>query len=193
MTSSASALIACTLVVALAGCVRPAQRPDGQSGTLPVGSPAPEVVGYDAAHKPVSVSSSHGHPVVVYFYPRDGSPGCTKEACAFRNVWDRYVQANVTVIGVSTDSPERHQNFLRDKHLPFALASDESGVVANAYGVGRAFWGESRISFLVDGNGKIAHVWNDVDPGVHANEVLAEANKLALPALPNAPTAPAAQ
>ncbi len=169
---------AALLTVFALGCAGPAQRPDGTIGYLPAGSPAPEVVGYDAKQNAVSLASSHGHPVVVYFYPRDGSPGCTKEACAFRNVWDRYVAAHIAVIGVSTDSPERHRNFLKDKALPFALASDESGAIARSYGVGRAFWGESRISFLIDGNGRVARVWDNVDPGVHAAEVLAEAAKL---------------
>jgi peroxiredoxin Q/BCP len=159
-------------------CGRPAARPDGGYGLLPVGSAAPEVVGRDASGAEVRLSEQHGHPAVVYFYPMDGSPGCTTEACAFRDVWTRYTQAHVTVLGVSTNSEKRHAAFLRDEKLPFALASDEAGTVAAAYGVRKFFYGFERVTFLVDGEGRVAHVWNDVDPGVHATEVLSVAGTL---------------
>ena len=145
---------------------------------LPVGAMAPEVVGYDVKHQEVALSKSHGHPAVVYFYPVDGSPGCTTEACAFRDVWTKYVDAHVTVIGVSTNSVADHQAFLEEKKLPFALASDPDRKIAISYGVGRAIFGDQRVSFLIDANGKIAHVWPDVDPGVHATDVLAAAKAL---------------
>src|SRR5580692_8217545 len=87
----------------LAAC-GPAQRPGGGVGLLPVGAVAPEVVGYDANGAQVKVSELAGKKAVIYFYPKDGSPGCTKEACAFRDAWDRYVKAGVVVIGVSSDS-----------------------------------------------------------------------------------------
>src|SRR5450432_4293831 len=90
-------------MLALGGCARPAARPDGGQGPLGVGSIAPEVVGRDIEGREVRVSQQGGHPVVVYFYPKDGTPGCTKEACAFRDVWKEYEQAHVTVIGVSTN------------------------------------------------------------------------------------------
>ena len=83
----------------LAAC-GPAHRPGGGIGLLPVGAVAPEVVGYDATGAEVKVSTLAGKKAVVYFYPKDGSPGCTKEACAFRDSWDRYVKAGVVVIGV---------------------------------------------------------------------------------------------
>jgi peroxiredoxin Q/BCP len=115
---------------------------------------------------------------VIYFYPKDASPGCTTEACAFRDAWDRYTHAGVSVIGVSSDSPESHRAFLEKKHLPFALAADESGAVAASYGVPKRLWGYSRVTFLVGSNGKVARVWPDVDPGVHADEVLQAASQL---------------
>jgi thioredoxin-dependent peroxiredoxin len=179
--AKALAALAGVLVLALCcACGRPAARPDGGFGHLGVGAPAPEVVGYDVERREVRLSAQRGHYVVVYFYPMDGSPGCTTEACAFRDVWSRYQKANVTVLGVSSNSEERHQEFLRDRKLPFALASDESGAVAASYGVGKGLFGFERVSFLVDGEGRIARVWNDVDPGVHATEVLS--------AVPDAPS-----
>ena len=160
----------------LASC-GPARRPDGGSGLLPVGSPAPEVVGYDASGAEVRLSAltAAQKKAVVYFYPKDGSPGCTTEACAFRDAWDRYTRADIRVIGVSSDSPASHKAFLEKKKLPFALASDESGAIGASYGVPKRLWGFSRVTFLVGSDGKIAHVWPDVDPGIHADRVLAAA------------------
>jgi peroxiredoxin Q/BCP len=158
------------------GC-GPAKRPDGGVGLLAVGAAAPEVIGYDVSGTEVKLSSLAGkQKAVVYFYPKDGSPGCTTEACAFRDAWDKYTRAHVAVIGVSTDSTESHTAFLKKKNLPFALAADESGVVAAGYGVPKRLWGDSRVTFLVGTDGKIAHVWPDVDPGIHADEVLQAAS-----------------
>ncbi len=164
--------VALASAMALAGCGE-AQRPDGGKGPLPVGSPAPDVTGYDVHHHAVALSASLGHPAVVYFYPADGTPGCTKEACAFRDAWTRFVDAGVTVIGVSSNSADSHQRFLEEKKLPFALVSDPDHQVSNRYGVGTNIVGDQRMTFLVDREGKIAKVWPDVDPGVHAEEVLA--------------------
>ena len=166
------------MLVALVVACGPVKRPDGGAGLLPVGSPAPEVIGHDAAKREVKLSALRGRAVVVFFYPADGTPGCTKEACAFRDAWSKLERANVGVIGVSNDSPESHEKFQREKNLPFALASDQSGAVAAAYGVSKKLWGYDRVSFLVDRDGKIARVWPDVDPGVHADEVLAAASAL---------------
>ena len=160
------------------GCPGPVQRPDGGSGLLPVGAVAPEVVGQDPAGRDVGVDALRGHPIVVYFYPKDGSPACTHEACAFRDVWKRYEEAGVAVIGVSRDSAESHAAFLRDEHLPFALASDPSGEVATSYGVRKFLWGEDRVTFLVDRSGRVARVWPSVDPGTHAHEVIEAARAL---------------
>jgi peroxiredoxin Q/BCP len=180
MTTRAHAILRGALlllaVLFAAGC-GPAKRPDGGVGLLAVGAVAPEVVGYDLAGKEVRLSAltAAKTKAVIYFYPKDGSPGCTKEACAFRDAWDRYTKAGIAVIGVSTDSPESHKEFLAKKKLPFALASDESGVVAASYGVPKRLWGDSRVSFLIGSDGKVSQVWPDVDPGVHADEVLAAA------------------
>jgi peroxiredoxin Q/BCP len=163
--------IVCTAV----GCQGVAQRPDGERGPLPIGAVAPEVVGYDADGREVRLSEQRGHPSVVYFYPRDGTPGCTKEACAFRDAWARFEQAHVAVIGVSANSREDHDAFLRGEHLPFALVADGPGVVAAGYGVRKGLFGDERVTFLIDGEGRVARYWPDVDPAVHATEVLAAA------------------
>jgi peroxiredoxin Q/BCP len=165
-------------LLAVVGCGRPAKRPDGGVGLLPVGSDAPEVVGRDVKNTEVRLSAQRGHATVVYFYPKDGTPGCTTEACAFRDAWTRYEKAHIAVIGVSSNSAESHKTFLEEKKLPFALAADESGNIAGSYGVGTGLFGYSRVTFLIDGQGKIARVWENVDPGVHATEVLAAAEAL---------------
>ena len=105
------------LASSLVSCTRPAQKPDGTSGPLAVGQPAPDVVGRDVEGREVRLSAQTG-PVVVYFYPKDGTPGCTKEACAFRDVWGQYQQAHVAVIGVSTNSAEQHAKFLATRSSP---------------------------------------------------------------------------
>jgi thioredoxin-dependent peroxiredoxin len=171
-------LAALFLAVTTVACAGAAKRPDGGEGLLPVGAAAPDVVGHDASQQEVRLSAMRGKPVVVYFYPQDGTPGCTKEACAFRDAWKRYETAEVGVIGVSTNSAERHREFQKKEKIPFALASDDAGTIGAAYGVKKNLWGYDRVSFLVDRDGKIAHVWPSVDPGVHADEVLRTAAAL---------------
>jgi len=158
-----------------------AQRPDGGKGLLPVGAPAPDLVARDPAKQEVRLSSLRGKPVVVYFYPADGTPGCTKEACAFRDAWKKYDAAHVSIIGVSNDSGEKHAEFQKEHSIPFPLAADNDGAIGKSYGVAKKLWGYDRVSFLIDKEGKVARVWPSVDPGVHADEVLAEAQKLATP------------
>ncbi len=165
------------LVATLTGCGQ-VRRPDGGAGLLPIGIPAPEVTGRDVAKHDVTLSSMRGRPVVVFFYPADGTPGCTKEACAFRDAWKKFEAANVGIIGVSNDSLDSHEHFQQNKALPFALAADGSGAVGAAYGVAKKPWGYDRVSFLIDRDGRVARVWTDVDPGVHADEVLAAATTL---------------
>ena len=139
---------------------------------LPVGATAPDVVGYDVNGKASRLSALRGHLVVVYFYPRDETPGCTTEACAFRDVWARYQAAGVSVIGVSKDSRKSHIEFAHEHKLPFALVADTKGSVGRAWGVSSGLFGYERVSFLVGKDGHIVHVWPDVDPGVHAAQVL---------------------
>jgi len=167
--------IGATLTVA---CSSAPRRPDGQVGLLPVGAEAPDVDAADASGAPTRLSSLRGQAVVVYFYPADGTPGCTKEACAFRDAWSKLESAHVAVIGVSSQSRESHVAFEKKYGLPFPLAADEGGSVQRAYGVSKGLFGYSRVSFLVDATGKVAQVWPDVDPATHADEVLAAAKGL---------------
>jgi peroxiredoxin Q/BCP len=161
----------------LLGCAT--RRPDGQVGLLPVGAPAPDVTGEDAAGNPVKLSDQKGKMAVVYFYPKDGTPGCTKQACAFRDAFDRLTKAGVVVFGVSRDSAKSHREFRKEHRLPFAMVPDESGDVQKAYGVpSKLIVMTARVTFLVDADGKIAEVWPDVDPAVDAEHVLAAAAKL---------------
>lgn len=165
-----------TLVACFVGCGGQVKRPDGGVGLLPVGASAPDVNAMDATGHAVHLSEMRGHPVVVYFYPKDETPGCTKEACAFRDAWAKYEAAHVGIVGISHDSEESHKEF-RDHHkLPFPLVADTDGAVQRAYGVPNGIFGlTSRVSFLVAADGTVKRVWPDVDPGVHADEVLAAA------------------
>jgi peroxiredoxin Q/BCP len=148
------------------------------SNMLAVGAAAPDVVAKDPKGHELKLSEQKGHAAVVYFYPKDGTPGCTKEACAFRDVWAKYEAAHVTLIGVSRDSEESHRKFIAEHQLPFALAADEDGKIEQSYGVGSTLGMSSRVTFLIAPNGTVAKVWPDVDPGVHASEVLDAASKL---------------
>lgn len=154
-------------------------RPDGGSGILQVGASAPDFTARDASDQPVKLSSAKGKLAVVYFYPKDETPGCTKQACALRDAFAEYEKNGVTIFGVSRDSEESHRKFRESHQLPFPLAADESGAVQESYGVPSKLPGmAARVSFLVDRQGKIAKVWPDVDPALHAEQVLAAAREL---------------
>ncbi len=180
LISTASVAVLFVLVVIAAGavaCGGPVKRPDGGVGLLPPGAVAPEVVGQGPTGD-VSLTGLRGHPVVIYFYPQDETPGCTKEACAFRDAWTELQKNDIAIVGVSSNSAERHQAFQQKHQLPFALASDDSGEIGAAYGVSKKLWGYDRVTFLVGRDGRVAHVWPSVDPGVHAREVIDEASRL---------------
>ena len=166
------------LLLALCAACGAVVRPDGGHGLLPVGAIAPEVVGEAPDGRPTRLSAVRGHPAIVYFYPKDGTPGCTKEACAFRDAFTRYQQAQVAIFGVSRDSRETHAEFRQSHHLPFSLVADESGSITRAYGVSSPLGMSARVTFLVDASGRVARVWPDVDPAVHANEVLSAIQNL---------------
>jgi peroxiredoxin Q/BCP len=148
---------------------------------LVVGSEAPALVRVDHTGQVVSLRADE--PSLVYFYPKDGTPGCTKEACAFRDSWQRYQGAGLRVIGVSTDSEADHRKFAEEHQLPFSLIADPEHAWSDAFGVPRhALSGDrdARVSFLIDKQHKVAKVYQDVDPGVHADEVVADAKALGL-------------
>jgi peroxiredoxin Q/BCP len=189
MKPRAVASLGCLVVLAVASsalvaCSSAPRRPDGQVGLLPVGAEAPDVEAVDANGAVTHLASLRGQPVVVYFYPADGTPGCTKEACAFRDAWTKLQSAHVAIVGVSSQSRESHVAFEKEHHLPFPLVADENGIAQRAYGVSKGLFGYSRVSFLVDASGRVAKVWPDVDPALHADEVLAAASALSRQAGP---------
>jgi thioredoxin-dependent peroxiredoxin len=186
MKSYAHRIVVAVLIAAVGCAAR--QRPDGGKGLLPVGAAAPDVAGRTLDDRTVHLADVRGCAAVVYFYPRDGTPGCTKEACAFRDGWSRFRQAGVAIFGVSNQSPESHRKFAREHQLRFPLVADESRAVEHAYGVPDALlgFGEARVSFLIDPGGRVARIWPDVDPALHAGEVLAAATALAGSATPPA-------
>ena len=120
-----------------------------------------------------------GHWTVLYFYPKDDTPGCTKEACAFRDRMGDYQRLGIQVYGVSLDSPESHRRFREKYRLNFPLLTDESGEAARTLGVLRDD-GEkaNRVTFLLDAAGKIAKVYPNVSPEAHADEIIEDANRL---------------
>jgi peroxiredoxin Q/BCP len=164
-------MIASIVLISVAGLIRAVARPD--EPLLPVGAAAPEVVGTDAKGTTFKLSAQKGKFAVVYFYPKDDTPGCTKEACAFRDALDKFAAAGVTIFGVSRDDERSHKAFQQKYALPFPLVADPSGAVQKAYQVPNSIWGTpKRVSFLVGPDGKIARVFPDVDPSAHAKELL---------------------
>lgn len=153
-------------------------RPDGGDGVLAAGSVAPDFAATDGAGKAVHLADTRGAPSVVYFYPKDETPGCTKEACAFRDAWNELAAAKVTVFGVSRDSAESHTLFREKFKLPFPLAADPEGAISRAYGVRSILGMNERVTFLVAADGRIAKVYPNVDPAVHVTELLADVRKL---------------
>jgi peroxiredoxin Q/BCP len=147
-------------------------RPDGGRGLLPVGAVAPDLTGTTSEGEQLALSAVAGRAAVVYFYPQDETPGCTREACAFRDAFDEYTRRQVVIFGVSQDSAASHREFRAHHQLPFPLVADEDGSVSRAYGVSSTLGLSSRVTFLIGADARILHVWPDVDPGVHAAEVL---------------------
>ncbi|MCK6588584.1 MAG: peroxiredoxin [Polyangiaceae bacterium] len=172
-----AAVLAGSAVLGSLGCGA-VSRPDGGEGLLPVGSTVPDLAALDQDGKERRLTAERGRPMIVFFYPKDGTPGCTKEACAFRDAWDRYKQAGIAVFGVSTDDVASHAEFAKEHKITFPLLADPEGTWTKAFGVSTTLGMASRVSFLIDANGKVAKVYPDVDPGVHADEVLKDAAAL---------------
>ncbi len=133
----------------------------------------------------VSLSSLKGQNVVLYFYPKDDTSGCTAEACSFRDHLPKFEKVDAVVVGVSRDSVESHDKFRKKYKLPFTLASDEDGTVTEAYGTwveksmyGRQYMGIERATFLIDGKGVVRKVWRKVKVPGHVEEVLAAVKAL---------------
>ena len=143
------------------------------------GTTAPAFKTTDANGETVSLKELKGQKVVLYFYPKDDTPGCTKEACSFRDAWAKFKKRGIKVLGVSPDSEASHKKFETKYNLPFTLLADKDHAIADAYGVwgekkfmGRTYMGVLRTTFLIDEKGKIKKVFEKVKPEDHANEVL---------------------
>lgn len=152
--------------------VAPATAP--AKGILAVGAPAPPIVATAHDGTSLDLAALRGKPVVLYFYPKDETPGCTKEACAFRDAWDELAKTGVVLIGISSDTLDSHRKFAEHHKLPFHLVSDESGAIAKAYGVPSTAGFLARQTFVIDKEGRIAKEYRSVDVSKHAAEVLAD-------------------
>jgi peroxiredoxin Q/BCP len=145
---------------------------------LAVGNKAPNFTLPRDGGDTLSLKDFKGQNIVLYFYPKDDTPGCTAESCDFRDNFKQFQKLNAQIIGISKDSIARHEKFIAKYDLPFPLVSDEEGDVCEAYGTwveksmyGRKYMGIDRSTFLIDGNGKIAAIWRKVKVKDHVKEV----------------------
>lgn len=152
---------------------------------ISAGIPAPAFTLPDEDGHNHSLSEYQGRPVVLYFYPKDDTPGCTKEACGFRDDYSVYQEAGVKILGISPDSSKSHTKFANKFDLPFTLLADTDHKVIELYGVwgkkklfGREFTGVLRTTFLIGGDGKILKVFEKVKPANHSKEILAVLEEL---------------
>jgi peroxiredoxin Q/BCP len=152
---------------------------------IPAGEYAPTFTLKDESETLRSLSDYRGRPVVLYFYPKDDTPGCTTEACNFRDDYSQYETAGVEILGVSPDSPRSHSKFKKKFELPFTLLADTDRVVSQAYGVwgpkkmmGREYEGVHRTTFLIGPDGRIVKVFENVRPADHSAEILAAFDEL---------------
>lgn len=152
---------------------------------IATGSPAPEFTLPRDGGNTVSLSHFSGQPVILFFYPKDNTPGCTNEAIGFTALADQFAALNATVIGISADNVKSHERFIKKHALQVILASDETHEMLEAYGVwkeksmyGKTYMGIERTTVLIDGNGKIARIWEKVKVEGHAEDVLAATRAL---------------
>ncbi len=146
---------------------------------LKIGQLAPNFALSDQTGKTHKLSDYKGSWVLVYFYPKDDTPGCTKEACSIRDNFPKFTKSKAIVLGISVDSVKSHDKFAKKYKLPFTLLADEKKEVVKKYRVwakkkfmGREYMGTLRTSFLIDPSGKIAKIYEKVNPEIHAEEVL---------------------
>jgi thioredoxin-dependent peroxiredoxin len=144
------------------------------------GNPAPGFTLSSDTGDKVSLEDLRGKPVVLYFYPRDDTPGCTAQACGIRDAWGEFQRRGAVVLGVSPDSPKKHVKFREKYGLPFTLLADEDHAVAEAYGTwvqksfaGKKYMGVERSTFIIDAGGNLAKIMRNVKPTEHADDVLA--------------------
>ncbi|OGT42817.1 MAG: hypothetical protein A3F42_01800 [Gammaproteobacteria bacterium RIFCSPHIGHO2_12_FULL_37_34] len=149
--------------------------------SLVIGNPAPDFTLLTDEDKPITLSSLCGKKVVLYFYPKDNTPGCTKEACDFRDYFSTFKKNNVEVFGISKDNVKTHTQFKQKYALPFTLLVDAKAEVCQAYGVmnkkslfGKTFLGIQRSTFLIDEQGNIQKIWRKVKVTRHVEHILNE-------------------
>ncbi|RPH28655.1 MAG: thioredoxin-dependent thiol peroxidase [Bacteroidales bacterium] len=147
--------------------------------SLKSGDKAPEFSSVDQNGNQIKLSDYKGKKVILYFYPKDNTSGCTAEACSLRDGYEQLANLGFEVIGVSPDNEKSHQNFIKKFDLPFKLIADTDQAVANSYGVwgekkmyGRSYMGILRTTFLIDEKGIINHVISKVNTGDHLNQIL---------------------
>ena len=147
---------------------------------LKEGDPAPAFTADTSGGGRLSLADCLGQNVILYFYPKDDTPGCTKEACAFRDGYADFQKRGAVVLGVSPDAVKSHDKFVKKFQLPFTLLADTDKKIVEAYGVwgekvfmGRKYLGTHRVTFLIGPDGKIKKIWHKVKPEEHAAEVLA--------------------
>ncbi|MDR3492231.1 MAG: thioredoxin-dependent thiol peroxidase [Gammaproteobacteria bacterium] len=152
--------------------------------TLNVGDKAPEFSLLSDKNEKITLSELRGKKVVLYFYPKDNTPGCTKEACDFRDALPQFTESNTLIFGISKDNPKKHTQFKEKYNLPFTLLADENADVCAAYGVidkkslfGKTFLGIQRSTFLIDENGMIKAIWRKVKVPTHIQAVLQESTQ----------------
>ena len=147
---------------------------------LKEGDKAPNFAVNDGEGETVRLKDLKGKKFVLYFYPKDDTPGCTKEACSFRDSWSKFKRSGIEVFGVSLDSEKSHQKFTEKFSLPFRLLADTDRKLSESFGtygkkkfMGREYMGNHRMTFLIDEKGKIKKIFEKVKPEDHAEEVLA--------------------
>ena len=143
------------------------------------GNPAPDFTLTSDSGERISLADLRGKPIVLYFYPKDHTPGCTKQACGIRDTWGEFERTGAVVIGVSPDSPKSHAKFREKYGLPFTLLADEDHAVAEQFGVwvekrfaGKRYMGVERSTFVIDEDGNVAKIMRRVKPDQHADDVL---------------------
>ena len=169
-TTSTTAAASTTTGAAPAANAAPAPTTAAAPGEVTVGKTAPSFSATTFDGKDVKIDALKGKNVVVYFYPKDETPGCTKEACSFRDAWKDLSATGVVLVGISADDAESHKKFAEHHKLPFMLVTDKDGAISSAYGVPKF----GRQTFVIGPDGNVKKIYRSVDVSKHASEVLAD-------------------
>ena len=147
--------------------------------SLKINHPAPDFTGKDQNNRTIKLADFTGKKLVLYFYPKDHTPGCTAQACNLRDNYEALSQTGYEVVGISTDSAASHQQFIKEHQLPFRLIADEDRIIHEQYGTwiqksmfGKKYWGTARMTFIIDGHGKIVKIIDRVKTTDHTAQIL---------------------